>query len=496
MLLRHKTLALGVLILLVTSLVLAPRLFTQPGKQTAKWIHSLNGRPHASCLNKSLDWLDGLDITYPIVYARRDIIVNSIPNAKRASLSRIREELFPKLQSIDLHQTEIHLQECKKPFILDVPLAGPNASDASHVMFGVSTTLERLDASIPQLLRWLPNTNARLFAIVIGKEQSDETRAVAANAEKKKELQARMRGLGMDVTLVEPLRLQDIFSEKYFSLIKIMYDNRNDKTQFVSTIDDDTFFPSMSLLVSMLSKYDPREMHYIGSVSEEWWAVAHYGLMGFGGAGIFISLPLAKVLAENNQRCKEASHAGAGDLRMMECIYEFSDAKLAYERDLHQIDIHGDLSGMFESGRMPLSIHHWKPGAASMDGYDLPVMHQVADVCHDCFLQRWQFDADMILANGFSIARYPKGALQGARMDRVESTWSPIRSVEGSKNRGVEHSFGPTRPKLVLNEDKIQYRLIDSAMVDGGVRQVYHHRGIDGDADTLLELYWTKAGTG
>ena len=297
----------------------------------------------------------------------------------------------------------------------------------------------------------------------------------------------------MDVTLYDPLRLQDIFSEKYFSLVKIMYDNRNDKTQWINMLDDDTFFPSMPALLSMLEKYDPREQHYIGGLSEDWWSVTKYGMMGFGGAGVFLSVTLAEVLASNYQLCKETSHGNAGDIRVMECIHLLTDTKLTNERNLHQVDLDGDLSGIYESGRLSLSLHHWKTKGDGGKGYNLPIMHLVSDVCGDCFLQRWQFGKDMILSNGYSIATYPNKKLEGLHLIAMEATWVEPSFVNGSDNYGIDHSLAPTRPKVILDEDKIQYRLIDSAVVDGGVRQSYLHRGMAGDIDSLLEIFWMES---
>jgi len=345
-------------------------------------------------------------------------------------------------------------------------------------------------------LRWLPHTHAKLFVVVIEKEQVGEAEgveradAVAADPKRMDELQARMRSLGMDVTLVEPLGLQDMFSEKYFSLIRIMYDNRNDNTSWISLLDDDTFVPSMPALLSMLAKYDPNEQYYIGGLSEDWWSVTHYGMMGFGGAGIFLSIVLAEVMVSNYDLCKDTSYANAGDIRVLECIYITTETKLTNERDLHQIDVHGDLSGIYESGRMPLSLHHWKAGGVDDKGYNLPSMSLVADVCGDCFLQRWQLGQDMVLTNGFSVSIYPKGDLKRAHMDEMEETWAQPSIVEGSNNRGVDHSLAPIRRKLILDEEKIQYRLMDSAVVEGGVRQSYLHTGLNGHTDSLLELFW------
>ncbi len=316
--------------------------------------------------------------------------------------------------------------------------------------------------------------------------------AVAADPEKMSELQARMRGLGMDVILVEPLELQDSFSMKYFSLIKIMYGSRNEKTKWISLLDDDTFFPSMPALVTMLAKYNTTQEYYVGALSEIWWAVAHYGMMGFGGAGIFLSIALAEMMNKGYKNCTEASHTTAGDIRIMECVYLLTETKLTYERDLHQVDIHTDLSGIFESGRIPLSLHHWKAGAASLSGYNLPMMHLVADICGDCFLQRWQFGSEMVLTNGYSLALYPKGGLKGTDMEKMEETWDEVPPVENSFNRGTDHSLAPTRRKMILEKEKIQYVLIDSAVIEGGVRQSYLHPGLDNDIDSLLELFWKE----
>ena len=493
MLLRSRGRVFAIGILLITTAFLSIHLSFGSSEISAPLIESIKGKPNAVCPDR-LDWLSELDLVYPIAYARREIIVNPRVELERAPLTRISERLFPNVQRIDFaDNATIDRKRCKKPLVLDVPALPKESEDASHIMFGISTTLERLEASIPQLIRWLPNTNAQLFVIVVESEAQGNTTVIAADPLKKQELQGHMRNLHMNVTLIEPFKLGDSLSEKYLSLLKIMHDNQDKNTQWISTIDDDTFFPSMPALLSTLKQYNPQEKYYIGGVSEGWGAVAHYGMKGYGGAGIFISIALASVIAGGYQHCQETIESSAGDFKIMRCIYELTDVKLTNQRDFHQIDIHGDLSGLFESGRMPLSLHNWKPGAATHDGFDLPMMHQVSDICQDCFLQRWRFNNDVILSNGYSIARYPDKALKEAKMHRMEQTWSDVRSVGESNNHGVDHSLGPTRPKLILDEQKIQYRLIYSANVDGGVRQAYYHRGLDGDADSVFELFWTKA---
>ena len=468
----------------------------------AEWLPALTGYPVRPCPDK-LDRLTNVDLVYPIRYAHRDIIVNPSADKKRAPVTRVDEPLFPDFQVIDLTENaKLELRHCAEPLVLDVPLFMKDPPDASHLTFGISTTMKRLDGSIPSLVRWLPGTHAKLFVIVtesegVGVAEGQEGKvAIKANEKQKEELQAKMKGLDMDVTLVHPLELQDEFSEKYFSLIKIMYDNRNDKTQWITMLDDDTFFPSIPALISMLGKYDPQEYHYIGGLSEDWWSVTKYGMMGFGGAGIFLSIALADILASNHRFCKDTSHTSAGDIRVMECIHQLTDTKLETEHSLHQIDLAGDLSGFYESGRLPLSLHHWKTRGETMfggKGYNLPMMHLVSDICGDCFLQRWQFGKDMVLSNGYSIAIYPNDNLRNLRLEAMEETWSKVDVVEGSDNHGIDHSLAPTRPRLALDEEKIHYRLVDSGIVDGGVRQSYLHRGLDGDIDSLFELFWMRS---
>ena len=491
MLLRNRGILVFLCIFALAVVSIITHLSSKGGDSTADWIPSLEAKPVDPCPNK-LEWLSSLNIAYPIQYAHRDIVVKPRGDLERKSLTRIDEELFPELQAIDLSKDSgVELRNCKDPLILDVPMYSKQPADASHIIFGISTTLKRLDQSIPQLIRWLPNTQARLFVIaVISEDFTDIEKTVFATSAEKEALQSKMRGLGMDITIVDPLERKDAFSEKYFSLVKLLYSKADDRTLWISTIDDDTFIPSMSNLVAMLSKYDPSEQYYVGALSENWGAVIRYGLMAFGGAGVFLSRPLGQVLHDNYDVCKHTSGSSAGDIRIMECIYQFTTVKLTNERDLHQIDVWGDISGLFESGRSPLSLHHWKSGDTGEGGWPLPMMHTIADVCKECFLQRWQFGMDTVLASGFSISFYPKGDLKKAKFGMMEDTWDPTTLVDFSVNHGTEHSLGPTRPKLLLEEQKIQYRLVASAAVDGGVRQAYYHAGVNGDMDSLLELFW------
>lgn len=452
----------------------------------------------------NFDWLNELDIPFPVQYARRDIVVRSNPNVQRDSITRIDEPIFGDLRVVEPGKDNIEpgLPHCLEPLFLDVPAFADSPADASHIIFGAGTTMDRLEISLPFFERWLAHTNARFFVVVTGPDDS------APNPEHMAGLESRMRGLGLAATLVEPLDRKDGPLERYFSLVKILYANRDEKTRWLGFIDDDTFVTSMSALVSALDKYDHTQLRYLGALSEEWWTVILYGLIGMGGAGIFLSMPLAEIVDANHDECKKNSQMNFGDHKIYECIERYTKTPLTSLPGLHQIDIHGDRSGLFESGRQILTLHHWKEGYWDENGegpdgirhqrwFPMDQMSLITDICDRCYLQRWQFGTDTILSNGYSVSIYPQGALSSTkkkqlRLDKMEYTWVTPMKVEKSFNKGWDHYLGPLRPALKLEEEKIPYRFLAGVKVDGGVRQYYRHLGKDGDMDTVLELFWTR----
>ena len=451
-----------------------------------------------------IGWLNELDIPFPVKYARRDIVVRSNLNVQRDLITRVDEPLYGDLKLIEPGKegNDTGFPHCSEPLFLDVPAFSNAPTDASHIIFGAATSLDRLEVSLPFFERWLAHTNARLFVVVTASDGK------APNPEHMDGLQSRMRGVGLAATLMKPLSPKDGPLERYFSLVKVLYANRDESTRWLGFIDDDTFVTSLSALVSALDKHDHTQLRYLGALSEEWWTVVLYGLIGMGGAGIFLSVPLAAIVDANHDECKENSRMAFGDHKIYECIERYTKTSLTSLPGLHQIDIHGDRSGVFESGRQLLTLHHWKEGywdekGQGADGirhsrwFPMDQMSLVADVCDTCYLQRWQFGADTVLSNGYSVSTYPKGALNPTkkkplRLDKMEYTWVTPVEVAGSYNKGWDHYLGPLRPKLKLEEEKVPYRFLAAVKVDGGVRQYYRHLGTDGDLDTVLELFWVR----
>lgn len=116
--------------------------------------------------------------------------------------------------------------------------------------------------------------------------------------------------------------------------------------------DDDTlFFPEN--LVGTLAKYDWEEWFYVGGQSESVWQNSKHSFsMAFGGGGIAISYPLAKVLASVLDSCLvRYAHLYASDDRIFACLAELG-VGLTHEPGFHQVYrsvyplllIHGGLS--------------------------------------------------------------------------------------------------------------------------------------------------------
>ncbi|XP_043700833.1 uncharacterized protein LOC122651493 [Telopea speciosissima] len=128
---------------------------------------------------------------------------------------------------------------------------------------------------------------------------------------------------------------------------------------FVMGDDDTVFF--VENLVTVLSKYDHRQMYYIGGNSEsvEQDVIHSYG-MAYGGGGFAISYPLAAELVRVLDGCidRYASFYGS-DQRIQACLTEIG-VPVTKELGFHQVDIRGDPYGLLAAHPVaPLvSLHH------------------------------------------------------------------------------------------------------------------------------------------
>ena len=287
-------------------------------------ISAITGDGSHECAD-GLAWPDLTIVGGPVRYARQEIIVKQKEGLERLSISEIPTSLFSNPQKVNwLANPEAKLK-CQAPITLEVPTFSREPANASHIVFGISTTVDRIEDSIPYLERWLANTGAQLYVIAIGPEET------SPDSKRMKEVQSKMNDLGIEVTISKSLNKKDVGSQRYFSLTRLMYSNRRENTQWITLIDDDTFFPSMSSLLAMLQEHDYNKEWYIGGLSEEWWSVARYGLMGFGGAGVFLSIALAEIMDANYDDCRARSDTGSGDVgKFISLVMYISDTRRYY----------------------------------------------------------------------------------------------------------------------------------------------------------------------
>jgi len=220
-------------------------------------------------------------------------------------------------------------------------------------------------------------------------------------------------------------------------------------------------------------------------------------LTAVGGAGLILSITLAARLVELWPQClallrDPSNHSFWGaDVLVGRCITELTPAKLIIAPELHQLDLFGDPSGFYESGRRVVSLHHWK----SWHHVDVVNLGRVKSVCGDtCLLKRWRFRDNAVLSNGYSAVQYP-GKIPD--LDKMELTFfTEAGRGEREKTNSWEelgHSLMPVRPALEEGKDKISYRLLDATEDQDMVRQIYVNR-VEGDEkeDRVFELFWLK----
>ncbi|XP_057767712.1 uncharacterized protein LOC130987994 [Salvia miltiorrhiza] len=123
--------------------------------------------------------------------------------------------------------------------------------------------------------------------------------------------------------------------------------------------DDSVFF--VDNMIDALGELDHRKYYYVGGQSE--FVMSNYWFsfnQGFGGAGFMLSYPLAKALANDMESClRRYAQLNSADTITMTCIADIG-VNLSPHKGIHQIDLHGDLSGFLSSHpKSPLlSLHH------------------------------------------------------------------------------------------------------------------------------------------
>ncbi|KAJ5612116.1 hypothetical protein N7510_005310 [Penicillium lagena] len=369
------------------------------------------------------------------------------------------------------------------PEIIDIPVAKDDELDeTSKILFGLATTVDRLDRLLPSLLYSYGNTKAGLLVLV--PESDDDL--------EKQETYFRNRGL--DVTLkASPLD----FTARYFGLVEAFTDHikkHRPHTTWVSFIDDDTFFLSLPTVAEELKLFDVKKKHYIGALSEASWQVDTFGHIAFGGAGVFVSKPLLDILMKYYDECQSWGEQ-PGDQKLGQCIQKFGDTSLTLWPSLFQMDMGDPVDGVYESGRKIDTMHHWN----SWYTKDVVKMTTVAAAAgRKSVLRRWVFDQEeyvdeatgetmrhfWILTNGYSLIKYTYGPGvpdDAINFDATEKTWP-------EDPRGYEDRLGPLRPAEEEGISKDRWLLHDAFVVGDNVHQFYVRE--EDEDHSVIEIVW------
>lgn len=456
-----KMLRFGVVFLFVVGFAAVLWPSVDPVKLPLQTAANITLAPDVSC-DLDYDKLASMNVLKVAQYTRREIILD------------MTDEPVPYTQWLDQplleepRGTEGAADGCSipAPVSLRVPQP-PKLADASHIDFGVATSVERLNESLDAFAHWAGYSRARIFALIEPDLSGTGIRDVKVKAD----------ALGINLHITES---DDDYLNRYFALIPLLKENTRETTQWGCIIDDDTFFLSMSRLVDALAKYDHTTSMYIGGLSESIPQIAAFGMIGFGGAGVFLSKPLLEEITNVYDKCSAMDFTG--DRRIAICVYRYTQTRLTVDHRLRQLDLMHDASGFFESGREPpLTVHHWK----SWFHADMPKLAVVSELCGDsCLLRKWHFGDGWILTNGFSVIKYYADPDQDDIA--MEQTWDPHN---GADDESYLHELGPLRRK---DEHKQTFQLQEAIHEQNGrVTQWYIMRD-ERKGDQVLELSWRK----
>ena len=438
-------------------------------------------------------------------YMKRYVRFTRNDKLERKSMTKLDQNLLPaKFKTVELGQ-HYGKQSCPEPLDIQVPKSGlPRTVDASEFLFGVSTTYKRfMDPETTPINEWIfwltdsrGHTNGGKLLLML----------LDANDEELQEVANLLGDVGIDVDVYHSDSSLEM-AVRYLQLVPTLYSHPDAKSKkWLVTCDDDTFFPSMHGLIEKINSYDHTRQMYIGTLSEDVGAIDRHGSQAFGGAGVFLSLPMAETISLLYDQCTSEekiieSNSGwgpQGDILLRKCIYENTETRLTTVWDLWQLDFFGDPSGFYEWGIKPLSLHHYRGGGwhSAKPGQFTKIAHTCGE---DCILQRFQTKDDFVIS-GFSVAHYP----QGIDWDYAQQEGTLTAAPE-NKGWNLDFMFGPQRPSLHRTGRKIAWEIQESEVrSDGSVIQTYtrkkdDERWMDQDGspmsniDGVIELVWIPA---
>ncbi|KAM0752729.1 hypothetical protein T439DRAFT_323343 [Meredithblackwellia eburnea MCA 4105] len=202
--------------------------------------------------------------------------------------------------------------------------------------------------------------------------------------------------------------------------------------------DDDTFWLDLSTLRRMLAGYDPTSDHFLGASTDNVLQLQRHGRMAFGGAGMLVSNSLGVKMHALGDECVEKfQHVFGGDEMVTRCaalaMGKTKETVTTEQKGLHQFDIPGDGTGLFQSGIPFLNLHHYLGGSwIHLFGYShyltefdqiLLIKKVVSFLGGDNLFKRYVFGGGKwLLVQGYSVTLFEE-PLEKDMLRKMEHTW-------------------------------------------------------------------------
>jgi hypothetical protein len=255
-------------------------------------------------LSKLQELQEKYDLEDRFEYTKRYVQI-SRQDTKRQSITKLDQKFNPDpVKVVDLAGESLPPADtCAEPLVVPVTKSPfPQTANASDFMFGVSTTYKRFTnpqtSPIKEWTYWLTDSkghsNGGKLLLMLLDATDDEL----------DDAYDKLSKVGIDVDVYQ----SDVATEmavRYLALVPTLYNHPERKSKkWLVTCDDDTFFPSFNALAQKVEEYDHTQQMYIGTLSEDVNNIDRHGSQAFGGAGVFLSLPMAQLITENFDSCK------------------------------------------------------------------------------------------------------------------------------------------------------------------------------------------------
>lgn len=265
-----------------------------------------------------------LDLSPSILYSRRCIEVVSSSEAKRQEVVSISEPLITDQVTLQGEQLRggASLPQCTL-LKLTTPEPHAVAEKFPDLIFGLATTYTRLRESLSSIEHWCSGRASKVIVMVED--------YVVREAEVL-ELQQEYRDRDIQASFIAPIDESLSTSQNHFFVLTQMVKESGPQTKWFALLDDDTFFPHLKPLSDALGRLDHESDMYVGALSEDFGSVKNFGIMAYGGAGVYLSAHLARKLGALDQatECLGEAPENLGDIVLRNCVYHHSRAKLTF----------------------------------------------------------------------------------------------------------------------------------------------------------------------